>query len=134
MTENGLTLLVVEDDFVDLEILKRSVSKREWDWNLVNQVDGASALQYLRSPENISIDLDQLIILLDINMPGMNGFELASQIRQKHPATGIIYVTGYADNPAFGKQEMYGPILQKPVEPETLIATIRKLLARDTAE
>jgi CheY-like chemotaxis protein len=40
------------------------------------------------------------IVVTDYAMPGMNGFELAQQIKQRHPKLPIILATGYAELPS----------------------------------
>ena len=58
-------------------------------------------------------------------MPGVNGFALARMASMRHLAIKVVYVTGYDDIPII---EAMGPILRKPVDPETLVATVRKEL------
>lgn len=42
------------------------------------------------------------ILLLDVEMPGLNGVELAKRIRQKNKALQIVFITGYTDYIAEG--------------------------------
>ena len=86
--------------------------------------DAESSLQLL------STDYRPDVILTDVKMPGMNGFEMANRVRRQSPEIGIIYLTGYADNPQHPKQDIHGPVLQKPVAPKELIATINKVLSQ----
>ncbi|WP_182870021.1 response regulator [Rhodopirellula sp. JC639] len=75
------TLVVVEDDFVDLEIVKRGVAKRQMEVDILNAADGNAALDLLRSDRLTDQQRSQLIVLLDINMPGMNGHQFLDAIR-----------------------------------------------------
>lgn len=74
------SILLVEDDQVDCMTIKRALEEE----NINNRLDivsnGEEALAYLLSSEN---DLPS-IILLDLNMPRMNGIELMKAIK-KHP-------------------------------------------------
>lgn len=69
------------------------------------------------------------ILLLDIDMPGLNGIELARHIRQYDTGVRIIYVTNYADyrNHAFSVHA-FGYIT-KPVEREATEAVLRDAVA-----
>jgi FixJ family two-component response regulator len=59
-------------------------------------------------------------------MPGVNGFALARMVRMRHLDIKIVYLTGYDDVPVIAAM---GPILRKPVDAETLVATVRRELS-----
>jgi CheY-like chemotaxis protein len=80
-------ILLVEDDEVDVMTVKRAVSDLKITNNLVVTENGEEALDYLRNPENI----EPCIILLDINMPRMNGIEFL-EIAKKDEALKKIPV------------------------------------------
>jgi DNA-binding response OmpR family regulator len=71
------------------------------------------------------------IALVDVVLPGMNGFELAGRIREKVPAPKVLLMSGY---PTHILKERYGfldeplPILQKPFQAKMLIAKILEVL------
>ena len=54
-------------------------------------------------------------LLLDIEMPSMNGVELAQKIRQENNAVQIIFITGYSDFMAEGYEVSALHYLMKPV-------------------
>lgn len=64
-------ILLVEDDDIDALLARRALNELGLAEQLVRKVDGADALGYLTDPANNSPSL----ILLDINMPKMDGFE-----------------------------------------------------------
>lgn len=111
-------ILLVEDQFLLAMMTKEVLEEVGFSVEVVSSAE--SALSYL-SGENTT-DL----LVTDIGMPGMNGFELAKLVRERHPDIKIMFLTGYAEKP---DQDLPGPIIQKPVEPAQLIATIRKVLA-----
>ncbi|HEX3870856.1 MAG TPA: response regulator, partial [Pirellulales bacterium] len=85
--------------------------------NLVTASSGGDALRLL-------LDREFSVILLDINMPGMDGFETASLIRQ-HPRcaqTPIIFVTAYADDMMANHGYSLGAVdfVLSPVLPDVL--------------
>ncbi len=74
----GKPILLVEDDRVDAMTVRRALR----DINVVNGLDivgdGEEALAFLRDPENE----EPCIILLDLNMPRMNGIEFLTVAKQ----------------------------------------------------
>ena len=66
------------------------------------------------------------LLLVDLVMPGVNGFALARMGRMRHHDLKVVYVTGYDALPA---NEAIGPILRKPVAPDTLVMTVRRELS-----
>lgn len=71
-------LLIVEDDQVDVMTIKRAFKEIHVGNPLVHKENGEEALAYLRDPEQP----EPCIILLDLNMPVMNGFEFLSLVKQ----------------------------------------------------
>lgn len=70
------------------------------------------------------------ILLLDIEMGGMNGVDLARSIRRRDAVTEIIFVTGYSDYIAEGYDVAALQYLMKPVSWEKLSATLDRALER----
>lgn len=66
------------------------------------------------------------IFLLDIEMAGMNGIELAKIIRQHHETAVIVFITGYADYIAEGYDVSALHYLMKPLNSEKLFAVLDK--------
>lgn len=70
-------------------------------------------------------DMPELqILLLDVEMPGMNGVELARKLRKNHSDMQIIFVTGYADYMAEGYDVAALHYLLKPVDREKLFSVL----------
>lgn len=81
MSNEKTTLLIVEDDEVDVELVTRGLRKRQMDFHVHTATDGDRALSILREslpPEQ----QNRLIVLLDLNMPRMNGHEFLAELRQ----------------------------------------------------
>ncbi len=71
-------ILLVEDDTVDVMTVKRALKEIHITNTLVSVGNGEEALAYLRDDKNEK----PCIILLDLNMPRMNGFEFLKEVKQ----------------------------------------------------
>ena len=74
-----MKILLVEDDEVDVMNVKRAFDKARIQNPVEVAKDGVHALSLLKDP---SFSKERLLILLDINMPRMNGIELLREIRK----------------------------------------------------
>ena len=90
------------------------------------EVEGfAGALEALDWLENHTPD----IALLDIDMPGMNGLELAARIREMHADTAIIFLTGYSEYALDAIQMHASGYLMKPINREKLASEVEYALS-----
>jgi DNA-binding response OmpR family regulator len=80
-------IMVVDDDKGILNLLKRFLASLGYETILAD--NGEEALQRMNEkPE---------IVILDIMMPGMNGFEVLDKIKEQTPSTEVIVITGLED-------------------------------------
>jgi len=89
MNHERASLLVVEDDDVDFKLLMRSFQKRKIANVIIRAKDGLDALNKIETGEV----KQPFFVLLDINMPRMNGWEFLQLLRQ-HPkhANTIVFI------------------------------------------
>lgn len=73
-----LNLLVVDDDSIDVMTLERGLDRAGITHTLHRASDGVTALETLRSGK---IALERLLVVLDLNMPRMNGLEFLQALR-----------------------------------------------------
>ena len=78
MTITNTPILIIEDDQVDVMTIKRSFKEIHVGNPIIHKENGEEALAYLHDPEQPK----PCIILLDLNMPVMNGFEFLALIKQ----------------------------------------------------
>jgi CheY-like chemotaxis protein/anti-sigma regulatory factor (Ser/Thr protein kinase) len=79
------TLLVVDDSAIDRRLVGGLLSKNA-DWNVVYACDGKDALQ------QVELHLPD-IVLTDMQMPEMNGFELVAAMKNEYPLIPVILMT-----------------------------------------
>ncbi len=70
------------------------------------------------------------MLLTDVVMPKMGGFELATRLRTRHPQVKVLFMSGFSEGGLFPQQgERSGLMfLQKPFSPALLLSRIRSIL------
>lgn len=116
-----MKLLIADDE----AIIRQSFVKRIHRANIMfDQIlEAKNGLEALEIVKNDSID----IMLIDINMPFLNGLELMKQIRQWNQSLIMIVISGYNDFSFAQEAIQYGIFryLLKPVKAEELLETIQ---------
>ncbi|MGE5363337.1 MAG: response regulator [Bacteroidota bacterium] len=113
--------IMIVDDEADIESLFRQKFKKELREGLIR-------FQYCHSAENAIEYLDGtngadlIIILSDINMPGMNGLELLRIIKERYSHLKVFMITAYDDQNNYRKAVEFGAddYLTKPIDFEKL--------------
>src|SRR5512142_3591 len=112
--------ILVVDDSADKRLALGAILA-ELDQNIVEAQSGREALREL-------LRRDFAVVLLDVNMPGMDGFETASLIRQRKSSehTPIIFITAYSDDTHARQGYELGAVdyIITPVIPEVLKSKI----------
>lgn len=124
-----MQILVVDDeaDVRDLfmQWFRREIRSGEVSFSFA--LSGEEALRYLREHRS-----EVLIILSDINMPGMSGLELLSLVKEEFdmPPTIMMMITAYGDEASFQQAMKLGAqdFLPKPVDFAALKAKLLRLL------
>lgn len=90
---NPKKILLVEDDYLDVTNVKRALNKLSVDYTLHVAHNGADALAMLNGNTQDGTRMHPDIILLDINMPKMNGLEFLAIIKNYYSLNNIrIYI------------------------------------------
>jgi CheY-like chemotaxis protein len=120
MTENK-RILVVDDESI-LRVTLTAELKKE-GYTVSSAGDGDIAIEMLQTEY---FDL----ILLDIKMPNVDGYEVLRFVKQKHPTTKVIVLTGYGDlrNALDSKGLGADSFVVKPYEFADLLSTIQRVL------
>ena len=98
-------ILYVEDNSDAITFFSRVVNKLG-DYHFITREDGSSALELLEQKK----DFQPEMILLDINLPGMNGFEILQQLRSKeeYKHVPVIMFTSSDDQADVKRSYEYG--------------------------
>jgi two-component system, cell cycle sensor histidine kinase and response regulator CckA len=116
-----MVILLVDDD-VDLRNLLRN-SLNAHGYTVLTAADGDSALEASRNHSGV-IDL----LLSDVEMPCMNGWQLCKIIAVERPGTKILMMSGTAASQVEDHSLRGLPFLQKPFTPTALRNSILSLL------
>jgi len=76
--------------------------------------------------------LDHACVITDVRMPGMNGIELAQELKRRGAHVPVIVITGHADVP-LAVQAMHAGVsdfIEKPYDDDKMLGAIRTALAR----
>jgi signal transduction histidine kinase/ligand-binding sensor domain-containing protein/CheY-like chemotaxis protein len=118
----NITILVAEDNPVDFElvnkILKSYGAEIKWAHN------GQEAINFIKNDPNI----ENCIILMDIKMPLINGYEANKQIKSINREIPVIAYTAYAQMADKQKimNENFDDYISKPINTETLLTILSK--------
>ena len=116
-------ILVVDDDAMNREIMEAYLLMEQYEVALAN--NGRQALKLV--PE-----FKPALVILDVNMPDMNGYEVCRRLRADASLTHlrIMIITGYSDKDEQQKGLAAGAdaFLTRPFDGDVLLAQIRRLL------
>jgi CheY-like chemotaxis protein len=123
----SVSILVVDDepDVADLFRQRFRREARDGIYVMHFAQSGEAALQQLTE----GIEPQLIVILSDINMPGMDGLQLLGQIKQRFPDMPVMMVTAYGDDERHRRAGELGAFefLTKPVDFDRLKAQLRQL-------
>ena len=122
-----VSILVVDDESDVAELFRqrfrREVRQGTYTMHFANS--GVEALEKLMG----GIEPTLIVILSDINMPGMDGLTLLRKVKAKQPDMPVMMVTAYGDDERRRRAEELGAteFITKPVDFDLLKAQLRQL-------
>jgi len=116
----GKHILVVDDNATNRDILQTQL--KQWNFVPVIAESGARALEILLSNERVDL------IISDMNMPVMNGVQLAKKIRKKQPDLPIILLSSMGNEKSRSEAHLFSAILTKPTRHQVLYKHITEQL------
>ncbi len=121
MMRNRSRILIIDDQLSPRESI-RMVLKDKYD--VVAFSEAMEGLNYMiENPVNL--------VILDINMPKMDGIRVLQEIKRHHPQTKVILLTAYAPDITLHRALNLGAIgyLMKPFDKDELLDIVSKALA-----
>jgi CheY-like chemotaxis protein len=116
------TVLLVDDNAQVRNSAKRVLT--ECGYRVLEAINGTEALRMFEMNQG-EIDL----LVADIVMPGMNGRELARQVRTQRPDIALLFTTGYHQAPEFEQGEAESVmVIRKPFNRYALACKVRQAL------
>lgn len=124
------TRVLMVDDEADAQLLFKQQFRREikrGDFAFTFADSGKAALHALRARAMPEI----MLILSDINMPGMSGLDLLSEVKARWPRLTVFMITAYGDCDTERRAQMRGAdaFITKPIDFPALKAQMREVAA-----
>lgn len=119
----SITVLLAEDD----AMLRRVVGQtlRHAGFEVIEADDGSAGLEILQSEQSVDV------LLSDVRMPRLNGYQLAEACLSLRPATRVMLMTGYADEAVpEAIRDAAIPVLRKPFDFGDLVRSVRDAASR----
>jgi CheY-like chemotaxis protein len=123
----AVRILVIDDDADDVELVDRLLMEQGYIPLLAKNGEDAIRIAEIQQPD---------LVLLDLYLPKMNGFEIANAIRMQPglERTRIVAVTGATDDAERVAAAGFDGYITKPLDPDTFVQQIQHLLARRLPE
>lgn len=123
-------ILIVEDDAMQRDMLS-TLLQRKLGISALQAENGRRALDILEREDNAG---NVKLVILDVQMPVMNGLETLEIIRQKYPAMAVLMLTGSKDIDDAIKALKLGAVdfINKPYEGERMVTTVRNAIKIST--
>jgi CheY-like chemotaxis protein len=126
----SVSILVVDDEPDVAELFRQRFRReaRQGTYVLHFAGSGEEALQVLDN----DIEPELIVILSDINMPGMDGLTLLQRVKANHPNLPVMMVTAYGDDERRQRASEYGAaeFITKPVDFDLLKRQLQQLPAQ----
>ncbi|MGI8989733.1 MAG: response regulator [Bryobacteraceae bacterium] len=119
----GSETILIADDEESVRKLVHAVLATN-GYNVIDARDGKEALAAYEK-NRVNVDM----VLTDVMMPQMNGFELGERLMEIDPSLKVLYMSGFRDSPiGAADREPDREILHKPFTPNLLLMKVRELL------
>ena len=112
-------IIITDDEPMNLRMTEFTLTKNGYE--AVKASSGEECLEKLSGGADL--------VLLDVLMPGLNGFETLERIRADGNAVPVIFLTAAEDVETLKKAEAIGiPCVRKPFKPDALLSAVRSIL------
>jgi DNA-binding NarL/FixJ family response regulator len=120
-----MKILVVDDHVLIREALRGVLKELRSDAVVMEGSDSKQAMQFIA--ENADIGL----VLLDLNLPGRDGFSVLAELRERYPATSVVVLSAQQDRGSVVKALDLGALgfIPKSAEREVMLAALELVFA-----
>ncbi|MDZ7724373.1 MAG: PAS domain S-box protein [candidate division KSB1 bacterium] len=116
------TIMIIDDEEAVISLLERMLSRM--GYHVIKKMDSLNALETFSSRAD-SIDL----VITDLTMPHLSGFELSQKMKAIQPSTPILLMTGYIEKANKIEQDnLFDKVIRKPVIVGELLDLVRNTL------
>ena len=126
----GIKILLVEDDDGHAELIKRNLQSSGVDNDIFHFNDGHTIINFLQSPESADSD-DKYLIILDLNMPTLDGFEVLRRVKAEEVTKNIPIIILTTTNDSGSIEHCYelgcNVFITKPVNYQAFSRAIQEL-------
>ena len=123
-----LKVLIIDDDDIVLLVERKMLQRCLISTEPLSFKGGKQALEYLKETN----DNEDVLILLDINMPQMNGYEVCRRLKADPKTQNVPVVMCSSKGEEFdrywGMKQGADAYVVKPFQPKELVATVKQLL------
>lgn len=112
--------MLVEDEDVLRRLARAVLSRHGYD---VTDAGGPGEALRIAAEQPGAFDL----ILADVMMPGMRGWQMMELLRPSQPQARVLYMSGYVDEFEMARANVR-PLLSKPFKPSELLEQVRRVL------
>ena len=121
---NDCTILVAEDDNINFLLFEKLIKDK--NYKIIRAKDGVEAVEFCRNEKNIDL------ILMDIKMPRMSGFDAFVKIRNFNKTTPIIAQTAFSSTDEIEKIKSLGfdNYITKPINKKILFSVLNQFLKK----
>jgi len=119
-----IKILIVDDEKIILKAYSRELERMGYE--VYRAMNGQEAIEIAQREKPD-------IVFTDLIMPGMNGVEVCKKIKEMHPETEVVLVSGYPEEVVEHQMNFVGAggreeWLRKPLGPDELPRTVKKIL------
>ena len=114
-------ILIVDDSATDRAVIRESLNGKGYELSSANSGEAALAAVERERPD---------LVLLDVVMPGKNGFKICRELKKKDGSLRVVLVTskdGESDQ-FWGMKQGADAYLTKPFEADELVRTVQQLI------
>ena len=121
--------MLVAEDQEDLRILLRHILHSQ-GYSVIEAASGVEAIEKIGDHQVVDL------LITDIIMPGMRGWELAQKLSSTRTGLKVLYISGHTDTDLINEGALLegGTFLEKPFRPEMLLQKVQEILNSGTAK